>query len=121
MIKGIGIDIVEISRIKKIDSLDRFIDRILAKEELTIYNTFTSEARQLQFLAGRFAAKEAYSKAKGTGIGDLSFKDIVILNDHRGKPYVRTEANELVHLTITHSENYAIANVIIEHVIKLKK
>lgn len=71
-----------------------------------------------QFLAGRFAAKEAYAKACGTGIGEVKFQDLSILNDDLGAPFVylhgQTQANRKVHLSLTHDTIHATAFVIIE-------
>jgi holo-[acyl-carrier protein] synthase len=114
MIKGIGIDIIELSRIKEILTRQRkLIDRILTKSERQTFEKL-SERRQVEFLAGRFAAKEAYSKALGTGIGkEISFLDIEIETDSLGKPcIVRTGAQ--AHLSISHSRDYAVAQVVIE-------
>jgi holo-[acyl-carrier protein] synthase len=114
MIKGIGIDIIELSRIDEIMTRQRkLIDRILTDNEKRTFETL-SEHRQIEFLAGRFAAKEAYSKAAGTGIGkEISFLDIEIETDHLGKPHIiKPETN--AHLSISHSQEYAVAQVIIE-------
>ncbi|AST94126.1 holo-ACP synthase [Sutcliffiella cohnii] len=115
MIKGIGIDIIELSRIEKLmERQPSFINRILADEERTQFHTLKGK-RKLEFLAGRFAAKEAFSKAYGTGIGKhLSFHDIVIANEPTGKPYIQKPVGENIHLSISHSEQYAVAQVIIE-------
>lgn len=113
MIKGLGIDLVEIERIKKIAARDNFVARILSANEQKLYEQFSSEARQLEFLAGRFAAKEAYGKALGTGIGAVDFKSIEILNDEQGKPYCANR-QDTVHVSISHSDHYAVAIVIIE-------
>ena len=115
MIKGIGIDIVEITRIKKVyEHNERIKERVLTNKELQIFEQLSSK-RKIEFLAGRFAAKEAFSKAYGTGIGkDLSFHDIEIETDVRGKPYLVNPIDLRVHLSISHSDNYAIAQVIIE-------
>lgn len=117
MIIGTGIDITELNRIKEIlESKPKFVERILTKQEQVQLEVLKGK-RKIEFLAGRFAAKEAYSKAKGTGIGkSLSFLDIEITNDERGKPHIHSIAcpDEKVHLSISHSEEYAIANVIIE-------
>jgi holo-[acyl-carrier protein] synthase len=114
MIKGIGIDIIELSRIQEIlNRQKRFVDRVLTTNERLKFEEL-SAARKVEFLAGRFAAKEAYSKANGTGIGeDLSFLDIEIGNDHTGKPVI-TKPKALAHLSISHSRDYAVAQVIIE-------
>lgn len=118
MIIGTGIDIVEISRIRKlVDSQPRFPERVLTEKEREIYLQY-KERRAIEFLAGRWAAKEAFSKAKGTGIGrELSFTDIEIANDSHGRPVVLKPLMEGVHLSISHSEHYAIAQVIIEKVV----
>ncbi|MBD8069674.1 holo-ACP synthase [Bacillus sp. PS06] len=115
MIVGIGIDIVELDRIKKIaERQKKFISRILTEKEINKYHQYTGH-RQIEYLAGRFAAKEAYSKAIGTGIGkDLSFQDIEIFSDEFGKPHIEGKGAEIVHLSISHSKEYAIAQVIIE-------
>ncbi|WP_458415007.1 holo-ACP synthase [Schinkia sp. CFF1] len=115
MIKGIGIDIVEINRVRTIiERQVKLPKRILTEKEYRIFEAL-SKGRQEEFLAGRFAAKEAYAKAKGTGIGkSLSFLDIEILPDTFGKPEVRNKDTEIVHVSISHSKEYAIAQVIIE-------
>ncbi|HEY8364819.1 MAG TPA: holo-ACP synthase [Haloplasmataceae bacterium] len=113
MIIGIGVDLVEIDRIKK-SSIENLVKRILTEKEIQIYNQFKNEKRKWEFLAGRYAAKEAYSKALGTGIGEISFKDIEVINDNKGKPYIDINNNTIIHLTITHTESYALAFVVIE-------
>ncbi|KIQ95413.1 Holo-[acyl-carrier-protein] synthase [Anoxybacillus thermarum] len=116
MIVGIGIDIVELSRIAQlIEQQPKFIDRILTHNERIRFQQLSSK-RKVEFMAGRFAAKEAYAKAVGTGIGThVSFQDIEIENDENGKPYIASPTlNERVHVSISHSEHYAVAQVIIE-------
>jgi holo-[acyl-carrier protein] synthase len=115
MIVGIGIDIVELERIGKVSSRQkRFADRILTSFEKEFYERLTGK-RQIEFLAGRFAAKEAFAKAYGTGIGEqLSFLDIQVENDQKGKPYITKPIEEGVHLSISHSLEYAAAQVVIE-------
>ncbi|MDP4086410.1 MAG: holo-ACP synthase [Bacillota bacterium] len=114
MIKGIGIDIIELPRVREmIAKQKRFIDRILTEKEKETYQAL-SDSRRVEFLGGRFAAKEAFSKANGTGIGkELSFLDIEIDTDERGKPFVRFPEVK-AHVSISHSKEYAIAQVIIE-------
>ncbi|HJV16283.1 MAG TPA: holo-ACP synthase [Bacillales bacterium] len=114
MIKGIGIDIIELSRIQEIIfKQKKFIDRILTENEKQTYEKL-SDRRKVEFLGGRFAAKEAFSKANGTGIGkQLSFLDIEIGNDPFGKPVIYKPEIQ-AHLSISHSKEYAIAQVIIE-------
>jgi holo-[acyl-carrier protein] synthase len=115
MIIGIGIDIVELKRIAKISTRQkRFADRILTSLEKETYERLTGK-RQIEYLAGRFAAKEAFAKAYGTGIGtQLSFHEIQVENDEKGKPHLTKPLQEGVHLSITHSTEYAAAQVIIE-------
>jgi holo-[acyl-carrier protein] synthase len=115
MIKGIGIDIVEISRIEEmIKKQGKFPERILTSNELDCFQSFSGK-RKAEYLAGRFAAKEAFSKAYGTGIGSaLSFQDMEIMADERGKPYFSRPDMKGIHLSITHSREYAAAQVIIE-------
>jgi holo-[acyl-carrier protein] synthase len=114
MIKGIGIDIIELSRIRDLLLRQRkLIDRVLTDREKQRFEEL-SDQRQVEFLAGRFAAKEAFSKAVGTGIGkELSFLDIEIDSDPLGKPYfVNPEIKG--YLSISHSREYAVAQVILE-------
>ncbi|MGP7819083.1 holo-ACP synthase [Niallia sp. 01092] len=115
MIKGIGIDIIELSRVQEIiNRKPQFVQRILTEKEQTIYKSY-QKTRQIEYLAGRFAAKEAFSKAMGTGIGKkLSFQDIEVDKDSLGKPFIAKPFQQGVHLSITHSKEYAFAQVIIE-------
>jgi holo-[acyl-carrier protein] synthase len=115
MILGTGIDIVEMKRIEKLISNDKFINRVLTSKEQLKFSSL-KERRKLEFLAGRFAAKEAYAKALGTGIGkDLSFQDIEIRNNDLGKPFVHCENHkQIAHVSISHSQEYAIAQIILE-------
>ena len=76
MIFGIGTDMVEINRIKNINSIDRFAKKILSKNELDFFNSLKQE-KKITYLSKQFAGKEAVSKAIGTGITKLTrFKDI---------------------------------------------
>ncbi|HEU5140738.1 MAG TPA: holo-ACP synthase [Bacillales bacterium] len=117
MIAGIGIDLVEIERIERFMSRQRrFPERILTENEREQYGRL-KPARQLEFLAGRFAAKEAYAKAAGTGIGtSLSFQDMEVLSDEKGKPRLSVVGSiRHIHLSITHTRHYAAAQVVIEN------
>ncbi|WP_425363387.1 holo-ACP synthase [Candidatus Tisiphia endosymbiont of Hybos culiciformis] len=96
MIIGIGTDIVQIPRIERVLNLygQRFIDRILSKKEMQKLTSLSKDQYGC-FLAKRFAAKEAVSKALGVGIGrNLRFKDISVLNDDLGKPFVSIDHPE---------------------------
>lgn len=119
MIKGIGTDIIEIKRIKRIIEQfgDRFFEKILTEKEIAYCKSFSKP--DLHF-AGRFAAKEAYSKSIGTGISKhFGWRDIEILNDEKGKPYINhikeTEYSKLIfNVSISHTDEYACAMVTCE-------
>lgn len=116
MIIGIGLDLIELHRIEKlIERQNRFPNRILTKRELVKYEQMANK-RKVEFLAGRFAVKEAYAKAIGTGIGKhLSFHDIEIEVDENGKPFIHSK-DMRCHVSITHTNEYAAAQVIIEKI-----
>ncbi|WP_085993429.1 holo-ACP synthase [Oceanobacillus senegalensis] len=116
MIKGIGIDIIELHRIQKSVKNHKFIERILTNEERQLYEQLTRERRRVEFAAGRFAAKEAFAKATGTGIGKLSFQDMKVLPNEFGAPviHVKNFKKEKIFISITHSKEYAVAQVVIE-------
>ncbi|MFZ3578914.1 holo-ACP synthase [Virgibacillus sp. DJP39] len=117
MIKGIGIDIIELERIKKsIERSYRLVERILTNKEQGIYNSLTSSQRRVEYLAGRFAAKEAFAKATGKGIGKLGFQDIEVIAEESGAPALHVQGYESynIFVSITHSKDYAVAQVIIE-------
>lgn len=124
MIYGIGTDIVEVERIQS--SLEQFGDafakRILAESEWSEYESSAFKAR---FLAKRFAAKEAFSKALGTGIrGEVSFQNIAVSHDALGRPLLQlTSALQDMlkqhhiqhsHISISDEKNLALAMVVLE-------
>jgi holo-[acyl-carrier protein] synthase len=124
MILGIGIDLIEVERIENARQRhgERFLNRILLPAE-TAY--CLSHKFPGPFLAARFAAKEAISKAFGTGIGaELGWLDMEIARKDTGEPYVilHGKAVELlakrnarkVHITLTHTETHATAVAILE-------
>lgn len=124
MIFGIGTDIVQISRMEENIARhgDRFAERILTKTEMQRYS---EHVRPAQFLAKRFAAKEAAAKAFGTGFRDgLSLHHIGVVNDVNGRPSLEFSdaAVALVakhnirrsYLSLSDEPNYAIAFVILE-------
>ena len=124
MIFGIGTDIVEVERIKNLSSISKFAKKILSQNELNTFNSLNKD-QQIYFLSKQFAAKEAISKALGTGIGrEASLKNIEILRDEKGKPFFNA-INELseylsnlgitkTHVSLSDESNYAIAIVILE-------
>lgn len=120
MIYGIGLDIVEIERINQLLARNdsSFIKRIFTAEEQS--QIPLAGRRRAEYIAGRFAAKEAFSKALGTGIGtNLRWQEIEILALPCGKPYINYQNRINItylhyHLSISHSNEYAVAQVIIE-------
>ncbi|GAA0093072.1 holo-ACP synthase [Paraclostridium bifermentans] len=120
-ILGIGIDIVEIERIENIlKNKKRFLNKVFTDEEIKY---FESKNFRSETIAGNFSAKEAISKAFGTGIKNFNFDDIEVLRDKNGKPIVKTynnlrqmciDYNVLeIQVSISHSENYAVANAMV--------
>lgn len=124
MIFGIGTDIVEVSRIE--DSLARFgnafAERILNEQEWLSYSQSNTQSR---FLAKRFAAKEAFSKALGTGIrAPATFQNIGIAHDDLGKPVLDiapelqtlldSKGIRFMHLSISDEKALAAAFVVLE-------
>lgn len=115
MITGIGLDVVELERITSVHNrTTKFVERILTSHE---HGRFLSlpPHRQIEFLAGRFAAKEAYAKAKGTGIGrDCSFQDIEVRSSELGKPSLYFKKNRVKgFVSITHTKQLAAAQVVL--------
>jgi len=127
MITGIGIDIIEIERIQKelSASEDTFCNKIFTKNEISYCRKAASKNVQSQRYAARFAAKEAFFKALGTGLRDgLHWKDVETCHDDQGKPHlelknkaldiIRREKISNILLSISHSKNNAVAVVILE-------
>jgi holo-[acyl-carrier protein] synthase len=124
MIVGLGMDIIELARIRAVYQRhrERFVRRILTPAEEAYVMRFADPTASL---AGRWAAKEAALKALGTGLAaGIGWHDVEILPDRRGKPELHLHrkavdrAGELRavsrHVTITHSELFAAAQVILE-------
>ena len=84
-ILGIGVDVIENKRIRSLIKNKTFVNRIFGFNEVKISNKISNKTN---YFAKRFAAKEAFAKALGTGFrNNLNFKDIEIINDKLGKPY----------------------------------
>lgn len=128
MIIGIGHDITSLPRMEKLldgKTGERFMERILTGSELAIARE-TKGKRLAEFTAGRFAVKEAVSKAFGCGIGAaVSFHDIEVGRDELGKPVCKLSQGAwerlglkdeavVIHVTITHDESIASAFVVVE-------
>ncbi|MUV38497.1 Holo-[acyl-carrier-protein] synthase [Lentibacillus sp. JNUCC-1] len=118
MIKGIGTDLIELNRIiKQMDKGERLAERVLTEQERDIYHALPNQTRKAEYLGGRFAAKEAFAKAAGKGIGEhYSFKDIEILNNEIGAPVMTVKKMGTVNIfvSISHAKAYAQAFVVIE-------
>ena len=124
-LSGIGVDIIENSRIKKMIKNKQFLQRIFSNYE--ILNS-KKQTNKISFFSKRFAAKEAFSKSLGTGFrNSLTFKDIVIKNDRSGKPffYITKKVKSIINkkfktkkfnffLSISDEKNYSIAFVIFQ-------
>ena len=122
---GIGVDIIDTSRIKKVISNKKFINRIFSTDEITSSKKINNK---VAFFSKRFAAKEAFSKALGTGFRKgLNFKDISVKNNKYGKPYIKLNyklqniikkkfntTKVKIFLSISDEKKHSIAFVILE-------
>lgn len=115
-----GIDIIEIERIKQsIEETDgKFCERVYTKKEIEYCES--KKAQKYQHYAARFAAKEAVFKAISQFLEsnyDIEWKEIEILNDENGRPYVNLLKDniilDVIDISISHCKSYAIANVVI--------
>lgn len=104
MVKGIGVDICDLRRIKNSDALAK---RILHDDEYLLYQSKVNHRQKIEFLAGRFAVKEAFIKAYKR----LLLKDICCLNDTDGKPYIK---GYNCHVSISHEKHYVVAFVVLD-------
>ncbi len=122
---GIGVDIINNNRLKKLIKNKRFIERVFTIKE---QKRSLSTKNKINYYSKRFAAKEAFSKATGFGISqNLHFKDIEVKNNKKGKPTININKSTLrylkkkfkvksfrTNLSLSDEKNYAIAYVIIE-------
>jgi holo-[acyl-carrier-protein] synthase len=122
MIVGIGIDIAEIARIKRLLGREGFAEKIFTPSEIAFSEKHSAPEISL---AGRFAAKEAIMKALGTGWAKgVSWRDITITHDEAGKPSVELtgEAGRIadrlgaaaIFVSISHTGDYAVAQAVAE-------
>ena len=124
MITGIGIDVVYVKRMERWLENTRLLERFFHPDELNIAISRGSGAALS--LAARFAAKEAFGKALGTGIFNLTLKNIAVVNTQNGKPELRLFKTALeafensgankVHISLTHEKDNAIAMIVLEKV-----
>jgi len=118
--EGIGIDLVEVSRVAEMIEKPGFLERVFTPAEIKECQSFKHSA---QSFAARFAAKEAVGKALGTGIGGkLSWQDVEILRTEHGSPIVNLSPSATKHLnnrsikiSLSHTDNYAVAVAIIDN------
>ena len=124
MIYGVGTDIINIKRVEYILSKNKqgFVKRVLSEHEQAL---FANKGDSATYCAKRFAAKEAFAKALGTGIGQMvSFQDLTVRNNENGKPYfIPSEKLRLylmdrnikqAHLSLSDEKHNAVAFVILE-------
>jgi holo-[acyl-carrier protein] synthase len=122
MIRGIGIDIVHVDRIRHWSSVPGLIERFFHPDEIEAVS-LRGASRDLS-LAARFAAKEAFGKACGTGLRNMKLKDIYVKNERNGRPVIilagtaKQRFSELgggiLHCSLPHEGDNAVAIVIIE-------
>lgn len=120
-----GIDMVEITRIKQIITKDpRFITRFFGDDEQKLFTKKEHSKTYFQTIAANFAAKEAFSKALGTGIRDFSLNEVQILRNDLGAPYlvlsgqalkIAQKRNVEFSVSQSHTEQHAIAIIIMYH------
>lgn len=117
MIFGIGVDITEIERVGNIQKRLGFAQKVLTSNEFEVWKNM-KEPRSIEFLAGRFSAKESYSKAFGTGLGrQLGFKDIEILDNDVGKPIITKHPFKgTAHVSLSHTKQVVMTEVILEEI-----
>ena len=115
MIVGHGIDIEELASIERaVTRHTGFAKRVLTAKEMERFTSLKGR-RQIEYLAGRWSAKEAFSKAMGTGIGKLTFQDLEVLNNEKGGPYFsQAPFSGKIWLSISHTEQFVTASVILE-------
>ena len=123
MIAGIGLDMVQIERMKKWRENRGLLERYFDQEELTA--ALTKGAGADSSLAARFAAKEAFGKALGTGLEGIVLKDITVKNRQNGQPELFVSGTALaamerkgasrIHLSLSHERDNAIAMVVLEY------
>ena len=124
---GIGVDIVDNNRIKSLIKNKKFVNRIFSKKEITISKKYLNKTN---FFSKRFAAKESFAKALGTGFrNNLNLKDIEVINDKLGKPHylISSKIEKLIKkkkktknfqlfLSISDEKDYSVAFTIIQKI-----
>ena len=123
MIAGIGLDMVMVERMKKWRANQGLLERYFSPEELS--ETLAKGKGADSSLAARFAAKEAFGKALGTGLEGIMLKDIMVNNRPNGQPEMKLKGTALaamerkgasiIHLSLSHERDNAIAMVVLEY------
>jgi holo-[acyl-carrier protein] synthase len=122
-IHGIGTDIVDVNRIKRSLKNKNILNRLFSKEEISKCNKLNNS---INCYAKRFAAKEAFSKALGTGISNgVNFNEIIVMNKKNGKPFIKLKGKTMqmikkkfkknvnFFLTLSDEKKFAIAFIVI--------
>jgi len=130
MIFGIGTDLVEVERIKNelASHGEKFIEMLFTQSEVIYCTRAENIGIQAQCFAARFAAKEAFLKALGSGLrGGLQWKDVEVVNNELGKPEIRIQKTakqvcekagiNKIHVSLSHTKESAIAIIILEKII----
>ena len=123
MIAGIGVDVVHVHRMTRWRKIPGLPERYFDPQELA--ETLSKGSGVDLSLAARFAAKEAFGKALGTGLAGIVLKDIMVRNKHNGQPEIIVSGTALkalklcgaarIHLSLTHESDNAIAMVVLEN------
>jgi len=122
MITGIGVDLIQVRRMERWRANAKLLERYFHPDEIKYVNSRGNGAEMS--LAARFAAKEAFGKALGTGLSNLTLKDIMVINEYSGRPEIKlvgtakmalekSGANK-VHVSLTHERDNAIAMIVLE-------
>ena len=122
MISGIGVDMVRTRRMDRWGEVPGLLERYFHPQELA---AALAKGRGASLsLAARFAAKEAFGKALGTGLAGIVLKDIMVVNNEKGRPEIRVSGTALaaleesganrIHLSMTHERENAVAMVVLE-------
>ncbi|MDR1252149.1 MAG: holo-ACP synthase [Treponema sp.] len=122
MITGIGVDVIHVQRIERWHNIPGLLERYFHPQELAA--ALSRKSGAALSLAARFAAKEAFGKALGTGLAGIVLKDIMVINQYNNRPEIqvlgtaraaleKSGANR-VHLSLSHERDNAIAIVVLE-------
>ena len=122
MITGIGVDVVHVNRMERWIKIPGLLERFFHPDELSASR---SRGKGMEVsLAARFAAKEAFGKALGTGLAGIVLKEIVVKNRHNGRPEIVVSGTALaalkksgadyIHVSLTHERDNAVAMVVLE-------